>query len=167
METKIVDMNNVSKGKVNLPKQFSELVRPDLVKRAVFAIQSHNAQPHGAKPDAGMRASAEISRRRRKYKGSYGYGISRVPRKIMSSRGTRFSWTGAIDSSSEKLKYAVSRKKIGTDASFIQVQKWLPNASHSFVDNDVDFSSEYHYIVLVKDQDYNIAKYTPASIVIP
>jgi len=43
-----------------------------------------------------LRASAEISRRRNNYKTSYGYGISRVPRKILSSKGNRFSWVGAV-----------------------------------------------------------------------
>jgi len=83
-------------GKKDLPKQFSESVHPDLIKRAVITIQSHKRQPYGASPEAGKRASAELSRRRRKYRGSYGMGISRVPRKIMSRAGTRFNWVGAF-----------------------------------------------------------------------
>jgi large subunit ribosomal protein L4e len=43
-----------------------------------------------------MRHSAELSRKRRDYRGSYGFGISRVPRKIMSRRGRRMNWEGAI-----------------------------------------------------------------------
>ena len=82
--------------KKDLPTQFSEPIRPDLVKRAVLAIQSHTRQPYGASPGAGKRASAKLSRRRRDYRGAYGLGISRVPRKIMSRRGTRMSWVGAF-----------------------------------------------------------------------
>jgi large subunit ribosomal protein L4e len=96
MELKILDTKNKETGKVALPKQFSEEIRPDLIKRAVLAIQSHDRQPYGADPEAGKKSSAELSRRRRKYRGSYGMGISRVPRKILSRRGTRMSMVGAF-----------------------------------------------------------------------
>ena len=95
-ELKIVSQAKEEVGKINLPQQFDEEVRPDLVKRAVEAMQSHNRQPYGADPKAGKKASAELSRRRRKYRGSYGIGISRVPRKILSRRGTRMNWVGAV-----------------------------------------------------------------------
>ncbi len=83
-------------GKKKLPKQFEEPVRADIIKKAVEAVQANGRQPYGANPRAGKRASATISRRRHDYRGAYGYGISRVPRKIMSRRGTRMNWTGAV-----------------------------------------------------------------------
>ncbi len=96
MEFKILDLENNEKGKIKLPKQFEEDTRPDLIKRSVLAIMSHKRQPYGASPEAGKRASAKISRRRHNYRGSYGFGISRVPRKILSRRGTRMNWQGAF-----------------------------------------------------------------------
>jgi large subunit ribosomal protein L4e len=96
MKLKIVDAKKIEKGSRDLPSQFSEEIRPDLIKRAVHAVQANSRQKYGAKPEAGMRASADISRRRHDYKGSYGHGISRVPRKIMTGRGTRFHWVGAV-----------------------------------------------------------------------
>lgn len=96
MELKILSTKNVETGKKKMPKQFDEPVRPDLIKRAVEAVQSNNRQPYGTYPWAGLKHSAKISRRRRDYKGSYGHGISRVPRKIMSRRGTQFNWTAAV-----------------------------------------------------------------------
>lgn len=96
MKVKIVDQKNAQKSEIELPSQFGEDIRPDLIKRAVETIQANRRQQYGAKPGAGMRASAEISRRRHNFKGAYGYGISRVPRKIMSARGTRFNWVGAV-----------------------------------------------------------------------
>ncbi len=96
MKIKKIDINNNQKGEVSLPGQFSEAVREDLIKRAVHALQSNRRQKYGAKIGAGLRASAELSRRRRKYRGSYGHGISRVPRKILTRRGTRFHWVGAV-----------------------------------------------------------------------
>ena len=96
MELKIIDQNNKDKGSVELPVQFTEQVRPEVVKKVVLAIQNNNRQKYGAFPEAGKRSSAELSKRRRAYRGSYGIGISRVPRKIMSRRGTRMNWVGAV-----------------------------------------------------------------------
>ena len=79
-----------------LPSQFTEEYRPDLIKRAVHALQSVARQAYGASPDAGQRHSSELSKRRRKYRGCYGFGISRVNRKILSRRGTRMFWVGAF-----------------------------------------------------------------------
>jgi large subunit ribosomal protein L4e len=80
---------------IELPSQFNEEIRPDIIKRAVLAIHSHNIQPHGTDPEAGKKYSSKLSRRRRDYKTAYGIGISRVPRKILSHRGTRFNWQAA------------------------------------------------------------------------
>ena len=98
MELDILSLENGKVGKISLPKQFNEDIRPDLIKRAVLSISSHKRQPYGASKLAGKRASAEVSRRRREYRGSYGIGISRVPRKVMSRRGTRMNWVGAFAS---------------------------------------------------------------------
>lgn len=83
-------------GEMELPSQFKEAYRPDLIKRAVLALQSAARQPYGASPEAGNRHVAKLSRRRRDYKTSYGIGISRVARKILSRRGTRMFWVGAM-----------------------------------------------------------------------
>ncbi len=93
--------NKGTKGKeINLPKHFSEEIRPDLIKRAVLAIQSNKRQPYGSDPRAGFEYSAKISRRRRDYRGGFGKGISRVPRKVMVRRGSQFIWVGAVVSGS-------------------------------------------------------------------
>ncbi len=96
MKADVLSIEGKSTKKIDLPTQFSEEVRVDLISRAVLVVQSNNRQPYGAKPTAGMRASAEVSRRRRDYRGSYGIGISRVPRKVMSRSGTRMNWVGAF-----------------------------------------------------------------------
>ena len=93
---KILDQKGKEKGEIELPSQFKEDIRKDLIQRAVEVIESNNRQSYGAKEGAGMRASAELSRRRKDYRGSYGHGISRVPRKIMSRNGTRMNWVGAF-----------------------------------------------------------------------
>ncbi|MAE13737.1 50S ribosomal protein L4 [Candidatus Woesearchaeota archaeon] len=96
MKLSILSLQKKETGSVQMPDQFFEPVRFDLIKRAVLSIQNANRQPYGAFSEAGKRASAKLSRRRRKYRGSYGHGISRVPRKILSRRGTHFNWVGAF-----------------------------------------------------------------------
>ena len=71
MKLDIISKNNEKKGQADLPKQFSEDIRADIIKRAVDAEQSANRQPYGASPEAGMRHSVQISKRRHNYRGTY------------------------------------------------------------------------------------------------
>ncbi|MEK6868731.1 MAG: 50S ribosomal protein L4, partial [Nanoarchaeota archaeon] len=96
MKLNVLDTSKNKTGEINLPVQFDEEVRPDLISRAVLALQSSKRQAYGAMPEAGKRASSTLSKRRRRYRGSYGHGISRTPRKILSRRGTRMYWVGAF-----------------------------------------------------------------------
>lgn len=96
MEIPVYSPERKQEGRVQLPPQFDEPVSRELISRAVITIQLNRRQPYGTKPGAGTRVSAQVSRRRRKYRGSYGKGISRVPRKIMSHRGSQFNWRGAL-----------------------------------------------------------------------
>lgn len=82
-------------GDISVPSQLEEPYRPDLIRRAVHAYQSSQRQPYGTFPEAGQRWASKVSKRRRDYRGCYGFGISRVNRKILSRRGTRMFWVGA------------------------------------------------------------------------
>ncbi len=93
--TKVLSIKGEAKGDIKLPAQFSEEVRPDLIRRTVLAIQSHKMQPHGLKENAGNRYSSEFSKRRREYRTTYGFGQSRTPRKITVRQGSRFITLGA------------------------------------------------------------------------
>ena len=96
MKINVLDLNGKEISKIDLPEQFNEEYHPDLIKRAVVTIQANKRQPYGAKPTAGKRYSAKLSRRRRDYKGSYGHGMSRVPRKVSWRRGMQFGYVGAF-----------------------------------------------------------------------
>ena len=96
MKVDILDVSKNKVGEIDLPTQFNEEVRIDLVKRAVLALQSNKRRSYGAMKEAGKRASVKLSKRRRNYRGMYGFGISRTPRKILSRRGTRMYWVGAF-----------------------------------------------------------------------
>lgn len=82
-------------GSINLPKQFSEEIRKDLIKRAYNAVRTHDVQPKGVSPDAGMRQRSELTKRRRKLRSVYGHGGSRSPKKMMSHAGRQFALVGA------------------------------------------------------------------------
>lgn len=96
MKLPILSSDKNQTGEKQIPAQFAEQYRPDLIRRAVLALESAARQPYGAFAEAGLRHSSNLSKRRRNYRGSYGIGIGRVNRKIHSRRGTRFNWVGAF-----------------------------------------------------------------------
>ncbi|MDR0373424.1 MAG: 50S ribosomal protein L4 [Nitrososphaerota archaeon] len=68
----IFDLQGKVQGKIALPAVFQTPLRPDVIKRAVLAIQSNRLQPQGRDPMAGKKTSAESR--------GTGSGIARVPR---------------------------------------------------------------------------------------
>lgn len=96
MKLKVFDNKNSETKTVTLPNQFSEPIRKDLIKRSVLALQAARRQRYGASPEAGKQYSAYLSKRRRAYKGTYGIGQSRTPRKVLNRRGTRMYYVGAF-----------------------------------------------------------------------
>ena len=96
MKVKVFGMDGKETGSKDLPKQFDEEVRPDLIKRAAEVIQANKRQKYGVTEEAGKRHSTYLSKRRRAYRGAYGAGRSRTPRKIVSRRGERINYVGAF-----------------------------------------------------------------------
>lgn len=68
----IYDLQGKATGKITLPDVFSTPLRPDVIKRAVLAIQSSRIQPQGRDPMAGKKTTAESR--------GTGSAIARVPR---------------------------------------------------------------------------------------
>ncbi|MFW9807307.1 MAG: 50S ribosomal protein L4, partial [Candidatus Thorarchaeota archaeon] len=68
-----------TKETVTLPSQFDTPYRPDVIKRAVLAVQSRRYQPHGVDELAGKRNTAESWQTR--------HGRSRTPRVKGSGTG--------------------------------------------------------------------------------
>lgn len=68
----IYDLDGDIAEQVDLPKVFDTPPRPDIIKRAVLAQQSHNRQPQGRNLFAGKRTTAESM--------GTGYGIARMAR---------------------------------------------------------------------------------------
>jgi len=97
MKAKLYDKNGKSKGDVNLPKCFNGRIRADILLKVFETQKGSFTQAYGAKEGAGAQYSASgISKKKRHdWKATYGKGISRVPRKIMSRTGASFNWIGA------------------------------------------------------------------------
>lgn len=95
MKTTLFDVKGNKKSEVALPAVFDTHVRDDLASKYFELEKSH--QPYSHNPMAGRKhsASGTISHLRHSWKGHYGKGIARIPRKTMWRRGTQFYWVGA------------------------------------------------------------------------
>ena len=95
MKTKLLDINGKEKGNIDLPKSFSKKIREDIVVKVLESKKTE--QPYAPSPVAGKQHSASgiLVHRRHVWKSQYGRGMSRIPRKVMSRRGSQFNWMGA------------------------------------------------------------------------
>lgn len=80
---KIFNLEGKSVGKIDLPPVFGTPLRPDVIKRAVLAIQSSRFQPQGRDPLAGKRTTAESR--------GTGFGMARIPRRKGSAGRAAFA----------------------------------------------------------------------------
>lgn len=80
-KAKVLDLSGNFVREVTLPLVFMEEYRPDLIKRAVLAMQSNRRQPKGPNPLSGRKTSAESW--------GVGRGVSRVPRVKTGNRAAR------------------------------------------------------------------------------
>lgn len=69
---KVFNLEGKPIRKITLPSVFGTTYRPDVIKRAVLAIQSNRIQPQGRNPFAGKRTTAESR--------GVNLGIARIPR---------------------------------------------------------------------------------------
>ena len=95
MKTEILNIDGSKAKEIELPSIFSLPVREDIILKVY--LTHLKKQPYAPELYAGMKYSASgiIAHQRRKWKTAYGIGISRIPRKIMLRRGSRFFWVGA------------------------------------------------------------------------
>ncbi len=80
MKAKMYDLEGNAAGEAELPAVFATAVRPDVIKRAVFAQQSKRIQPYGSDPLAGMRSSAHYHGNRHYRFRMMNREMSRLPR---------------------------------------------------------------------------------------
>jgi len=91
----ILDSNGNKAKEITTPL-FEEPIRQDLIFKIIEAEKVR--QPYAPKQYAGMNrsASGKIMHTRHDWKSDRGKGIPRIPRKVMSRRGTQFNWEAAI-----------------------------------------------------------------------
>jgi len=94
MKAKVLDLTGKEKASINLPKCFGTTVREDIVCKVIETKKTE--QPYAPSLMAGNQSSAsgKIVHKRHCWKSQYGRGMSRIPRKTMSRRGTQFNWVG-------------------------------------------------------------------------
>ncbi len=99
IKTKIIDLNGKRTKEIDLPSFFSEKIREDIVAKVLEAKKTQ--QPYAPSLVAGKQhsSSGKIVHRRHVWRSGYGRGISRIPRKIHSEKGSQFNWVGAEVSS--------------------------------------------------------------------
>ena len=91
----IFDIHGKKTKQMELPKVFSDRIREDIIAKVLEGKKIK--QPYAPTPMAGHQHSASgiLSHRRHVWKSDRGKGLSRLPRKIMSQRGSQFNWVGA------------------------------------------------------------------------
>ncbi|MCS7118958.1 MAG: 50S ribosomal protein L4 [Archaeoglobaceae archaeon] len=72
MMAKVLNLKGEIVEEIELPHVFNEEYRPDLIKKAIHAIQSHRRQPYGPNPLSGVNYAWE--------NWGPGHGYARVPR---------------------------------------------------------------------------------------
>ncbi len=99
MKAKIINIEGKKAGEIEIPRIFSGKIREDIVAKVLETKKTK--QPYGPSPVAGKQhsASGRIVHRRHVWRSGYGRGMSRIPRKIFSGRGSSFNWAGAEISS--------------------------------------------------------------------
>ena len=115
MKSILYDIKGKKKSEIKLPGVFSSKIREDIVRK--YLETERFIQPYSNSPMAGKKhsASGTISHKRHDWKGHYGKGISRIPRKTMWRRGTQFMWIGAEISSTRGGRRAHPPKGIGKE----------------------------------------------------
>jgi large subunit ribosomal protein L4e len=113
MKATLYTSNGTKKSEVELPLVFHTKIREDLVQK-YFEVDKLK-HPYSPYVEAGRRhsASGTVSHKRHDWKGHYGKGMSRIPRKTMWRRGTQFFWIGAEISGTRGGRQAHPPKGIG------------------------------------------------------
>lgn len=159
MKADIYNTQGNKSGSIELPEQFNEQIRVDLIQRAFLAIRANKRQPYGTYEHAGERVSAKLSRRRRDFKTSYGKAMSRVSRKTIWRRGSQFGWVSAFSPGTykgrkanaprsakihkEKINVKENRKAIRSALSAVVNEQYVKSHGHLFkflpivIDNDI------------------------------
>ena len=150
MKAKMYDLNGNMKGELVLPNLFNTKIREDIVSKYFESYKFLIMQPYAPDPEAGRKhsASGTISHKRHDWKGHYGKGISRIPRKTMWRRGTNFFWIGAEVSGTR------GGRKVHA-AQLLKIIRKINNREKQIAMNSA--------IAATSDKDYLLKRYSSLS----
>ena len=139
MKAILYDINGKKNGEVEMPALFSQRIRQDIVGK--YHEVDKLIQPYSPDPEAGKKhsASGTISHKRHDWKGHYGSGRSRIPRKTMSRSGRHFNWIGAEISSTRGGRRAHPPKGIGKEKKINKKEVKLAMDSAFAATGNADF----------------------------
>jgi len=80
MKVNVLDLEGKPVEKIGLPEVFKERFRPDVIRRAVLALQSRRRKPYGSDKSAGFRTSAHYHGKRRQRWTMMMRDMARLPR---------------------------------------------------------------------------------------
>ena len=95
MKTKIHTVDGKAGSDITLPGCFTQNVRADLIQKIIEAKKTKQPYAPGLMSGNEYSASGVLKHHRKVWKSQYGRGMSRIPRKQMSRRGSQFHWVGA------------------------------------------------------------------------
>jgi len=143
MKADVLNIKGEKIREIELPECFSFPLREDILLKLYES--SKKKQPYAPFILAGMQhsASGQIKHARRKWKTAYGLGISRVPRKVFSRSGNRFSWVGATVVSTRggraahppKVESMIKEKRINKKEKLIALFSAISSISPVIVDS--------------------------------
>ena len=139
MKATLYNSEGEKKSQVELPSLFETKIREDIVSKYFEADKL--IQPYASFKEAGKRqsASGRISHKRHDWKGHYGSGRSRIPRKTMSRSGKHFNWIGAEISSTRGGRRAHPPKGIGKEKKINKKEVKLAMDSAFAATGNADF----------------------------
>jgi len=95
MRANLLSVDGKKLKEIEIPKFFGNKVRADLIQRILEVKKVKQPYAPSSLGGNNYSASGVLNHRRHVWKSQYGRGISRVPRKIMTRKGSQFSWVGA------------------------------------------------------------------------
>lgn len=150
-KAKVLDLSGNFIKEITLPPVFMEEYRPDLIKRAVLAMQSNRLQPKGTDPLAGRRTSAETW--------GTGRGVARVARITGGRRaarapgtvGGRRAYPPKVDKIlTRKINKKERRKAIRSAIAATIKSECVRNRGHRF-NEDVEIERRLELPIVVED----------------
>lgn len=130
---KVAIIDKVGKKVSEMELDISGDIRDDIFKKAVLSEESLFRQKKGADPEAGKRAAIHNSKRRKRFRTTYGRAQARTPKKVMWARGTQLRYVGAFAPNTVGGRQAHPPKAAKVIFKDINNKEWLKALKIGFI----------------------------------